>query len=125
MDKEPTIERDPKREKIVKMMDRLHWLKDAWKSEKSAEILSGVSKDKMYKVRKNWWGGLFSDLEYGVLPLLDSEKHAALIEEINNFFSQFGCDEFRDRLTTKKDIDTAEALINKVVLELKNLQNSI
>lgn len=124
MDKEPTIEQDP--QQLKKIIDGLCWFKDGWKSEIPVQTHPDIAPDLFYKVRKNWWGGLAQQMEKVLsLLLMNPEKHASLIKEINNFFSQFCCIEFTNRFTTKEDIETAENLIDKVVLELKNLQNNI
>jgi hypothetical protein len=128
MDREPQLEIYPEKEKIAKQITRLHWFKDTWKSEIPDQILSAKSQDKMYKVRKNWWAGLVSDFEYGVLPILDATTHAELILKISNFSHDFCGQEFQGktgRLTTREDIDRADQLIEEILGVLENLQNSI
>ena len=125
MEKEPQLDINSEKEKIAKQIERFRYFKNEWKSEIPNQILSGASPDKKYKVRKNWFQGVIGDLEWGVLPLLSKEKHQVLIEDIRNFFSRYTSAEFKSRLTTKEDIDTADSLIDSVISVLENLQNSI
>lgn len=110
------------REKITKTIEMLEWFKNNFTSEIPKEILCGVSPDKNYKVRKNWWNGLISTLGLDVLPLLSSMQHSSLIKEINNFMKTYTSKPFRGdrgRLTTERDIDWADSLINRIIEVLK------
>lgn len=126
MDKETHLEHDPK-EKIAEAIKRLRWFKDEWSNEVPTEVIYGGQTDKkkqMFKVRKNWWGGLFTELEYGALAILNTEMHSSLIQEIRNFFHDYGGVEFQGktgRLTTKEDIERANKLIEETILALENL----
>jgi len=107
--------------RISRLIERLRE-KQSWKSEIPNEILSGASPIKDYKVRKNWWSGLAQDF-YSVKQILADSGNTSLLPEIDQFFITFGTDEFYYRPTTKEDIEKAEMLINKVILELENSQN--
>ena len=71
-----------------------------------------------YKVRKNWFQnvvfilGMFSTNEFII-------KNIALNKKINNYIKTITNGEFTKRLTTKKDIETANKLLKEV---LENLE---
>jgi len=98
--------------------------KEEWKSEIPVEILSGLSSNKNYRVRKNWWLLEVGAFENSLLEL-SPDTHFELIAEINDFISDFTSSEFRDRLTTKEDIDRADLLSDKIISALEDLHNSI
>ncbi|MFA6271618.1 MAG: hypothetical protein WC693_00725 [Patescibacteria group bacterium] len=121
MEKGPQLNRDQKNEYILEALNQLRYLKDAYKPEIPDEILCGVSPDKNYKVRKNWWAGLFVMLDQRILPLLSGGNYEELTNTIKQFEQDYGDEKFKNRLTTEDDIERADSLIKEIILILENL----
>lgn len=109
---------------LIKIKKVIEWLriKQSWKSDVPSQILNGASKEKNYKVRKNWWAGLACDLDY-LSPILERLGNTDLIADISQFQSFLSNSDFGNRLTTKEDIELADKLIEKILSYLENLQN--
>ncbi|MFA6190428.1 MAG: hypothetical protein WC711_02920 [Candidatus Staskawiczbacteria bacterium] len=106
MDVEKTAE-----ERITKTIEHLKQL-NAWSDEVPNEILDGSMGPLEFKVRKNWWHGLYNDLdvliESGRLPQDIAKDAKDLMVKIKS-------NEFMDRLTTATDITEANAIIAKIL----------
>jgi len=98
-------------------LKELKWRLNEWSDEVPDKIMHGPAEDLpnegRFKVRKNWWHGLMGDLhcalEDGVIP-----KTMEL--EVREFMNRYGVErDFTRRLTTKEDIEEANALIRKIL----------
>jgi len=100
-------------------------LRDRYSDEIPLQVLSGKQVGKDYKVRKNWWHGLFGELDQ-VIQSLPEEEHL-LKNSITIFCNKYGRKEsdFRYRLTTKEDIAEANVLIDKVLAWKKANKKSL
>jgi hypothetical protein len=98
----------------METVEHLRWLHEEFSDEIPKEILSGHSPNRAYKVRGNWWAGVIADL--------DEMRHEEQIplelsEEIDAFIAHYTSDEFHYQpLTLKDDIDRANSLIGRLLL---------
>lgn len=96
---------------------RLRSLRDDWSDEVPEEILRGGkgNDSPKFKVRRNWWQGVFSCLHIASQKgILDD----VLKEEIKNFMKEYG-ERIRNNLTTQEDIAAANVIITKVLDSVK------
>ena len=93
-------------------LSRLKELRDNWSNEIPKEVIHGRQENIDFKVRKNWWQGLFSNLDILVEDGMVPEQ---LIDEIKRFMEKFAgkTSGFSKRLTSAEDIAEADALITK------------
>ena len=110
MEKEPQ-KLDPKAELLVELKK----LRDDYSDEIPERVVSSVS-GPQYKVRNAWFGLVSGNLEMAVLRGLVSEDLAKKQEE---FADQFCNPGFGERLTTKEDIEAANALLDEAIAELE------
>lgn len=110
------------KELAIKLLKLISSLKQDWKNGVPNDVLHSTSPDAKYKVRKAWF-----DLVVGVLDDVQSATFdgllkisSTLIDEIEEYEASITTDEFSSRLTTAEDIKQAEAIIDKVAVELNN-----
>ena len=124
MEKKPTIEILPKTP-ILGIIEQLRFYRNKFKDDIPKEIVHSFSPDRNYKVRKGWWQGVYGEFEF-MLKYLDQQNNEELITDINQFLHDYeGKQGFIDRLTTEKDIQKANNLIDRAINALENLQNSV
>ncbi len=97
-------------------LERLRWLRDEFSDEIPEEILSGVSPQKNFKVRRNWWQGvvgtLANALERGKIT------NPEVQEEVKGFLEHYTSEKFHEQpLTTAEDIKRANEIIDLVLGE--------
>lgn len=129
MESESKFEVSSKKEKITKQIEKLRRLKEGRESEAPPQAVPGDSAAKAYKASEGWWTKLVTELEYGVLPLLDEDTHSTLAQGIISFFDDYRETDFKEKtghLTIKKDIKKddikrADKLIEEIILVLDKL----
>lgn len=98
-----------------KLLQELLRLRDEYSGEIPDRIVSSTD-DQGYKVRKGWFSLVTGNLELGMEQGLVSQK---LVEKAEQFADKYCMGDFAARLTTKEDIDEADALLNEVIEELE------
>ncbi|MBI2599436.1 hypothetical protein HYW43_00765 [Candidatus Daviesbacteria bacterium] len=109
MEKESLREQHPSF-KQLSFQDCLRFLRDDCSDEIPEEILNGLSPQKLYKVRRNWWMGVVSVLEQGLrkgeIPDLELQG------QVDSFIDYYTSDQFKKQPLTKAE-DIAEA--NRII----------
>lgn len=113
-----TIPSGPPKKDLDYYKKRLRKLRDDYSEEIPEKILSGISPDRKFKVRRNWWqgvvGSLLNTLKWNLIT--DPEIRA----EVEEFTNHYKSEEFHDQpLTTARDIQRANEIINLVLGEKK------
>ena len=95
--------------------DHLIFLRDTFSDEVPSHIVHSNDADNRYKVRINWWQGLTANFENS---LTDDTVDSSLKPEIEAFVDNFLSTYVPEQLITYEQIQSANALINKVVADV-------
>jgi hypothetical protein len=93
-----------------------------WKNGIPKEVLYSTSPNSKYKVRKAWFALVAGNLADIIRNVLNEELQIPeeLCAEVFAYHEALVNDtEFKDRLTTQEDIDKAEVIINKILVEFE------
>lgn len=103
--------------KIQLFLGKIIELNNEYKSEIPEKIISGVSLDNKFRVRKNYFQELINYLQllFDYIP----DKNEELKKDIKKFISFFVSKEFRDIKTTQEDLDKVDAICEKIFSTLK------
>lgn len=101
------------REKLNDIIRQLCSYRYDYKDKIPEEIVSSVSKDRLWKVRSGWFLGIFGELE--AIKFEFPEVHDQFKDEIDQFIDLFDKDEFKIRLTTENDIRIANEFLDKLI----------
>lgn len=103
--------------KIQLFLGKILEINNEYKPEIPEKIISGISLDNKFRVRKNYFQGLIGYLQllFDYIP----DKNEELKKDIKKFISFFTSKEFHDRLTTKEDLNKVNAICEKIFFTLK------
>lgn len=92
----------------------LRYIQVAFRDEVPTRIVHSSDRDSYYKVRKNWWFGLFASLDLAMTTNEFNDLETRRL--VGKFFAKFFKREFTrsKNLTTASDIAEANALIDKI-----------
>lgn len=91
-------------------LERFQWLRDKFSDEIPDKVLHGRGD---FKVRRNWWQGVVSNLERGLGNGVVPEE---LRPEVESFLDDYTSEEFHKQpLTTKADIERANGLLDRIL----------
>ena len=110
MDKESKESRD--------ILSQLAHLRDDFSDEVSSEMITSISPDNMFMVRKGWWQGVIASLHNALSENLIPDKHKGdaerFLEEETERLSKEAKRDPRKR-TTAQDIERAKNILDKVL----------
>jgi len=92
-------------------MSVLRSLRDEWSDEIPEEVFDSRS-GKKFKVRKAWFGGVYNVITAGIKMGFVDETSRELYDDFRRLANETG---FRDRLTTREDINRANSIIDSVM----------
>lgn len=98
-----------------KLLQELKRLRDEYSSEIPDRIISSED-DQGCKVRKAWFNYVTANFELAAMQGLISEE---LVQKTEQFADKYCNSDFGERLTTKEDIEEADALLNETIEELE------
>jgi len=99
-----------------KLLRELVRLRDEYSGE-IPDIIVNSTTDQGYKVRKGWFNQVTGNLELGMEQGLVAGE---LAEKSEQFADKYCTEDFAARLTTKEDIEEADALLNEAIEELED-----
>lgn len=112
-------EKSTLQEKKIDAVKTLTMLK-SWNWDIPERLLSGLTAEP-YKVRKNRFAGLVATVSWTCHQLFIDKKYESIKKESIEEAKYFCNDEFKDRLTTKEDIEKWDALIDKLLAFIENM----
>jgi hypothetical protein len=120
----PSGDSEPVGQEVLKqkIIDGLQSVLHDWKDGIPDVVLSSVSPDVQYKVRKAWFQMVCYNLSDVLLCVWRKELHISevLFDDIFAYYIAITQDsEFVARLTTQEDIDKAVVMVKRVVAELE------
>lgn len=117
MEQKPQTQENPK----LKLIKDLQHLKIDFKDGIPEEIKHSTSKDSGWKVQKLWFVHVYTVLGDVLSTYYNDDSFSQeLFNELLGYYKKLTNDNnpFKNRNTTQEDIDEAESMIDKVIVEL-------
>lgn len=115
---------------VERYINDLKRLRDDYSDEIPEKMISGMDKNRKFKVRRNWWQGFFSlfHLVFEDLDVTDvsiKKEVDALYEQFQKKLKVWRDSHYNNDLhkTTREEIDKANNLLTRTIAYLENIKN--